>query len=325
VTLQYLDQQEADQIAYYQNYRRYVLIGICLYWSVLTLIECRSRAQADEVSEVQRLQLEIVKLVTERRVEVDVLHRRVQGGEMARTFVNRLNSRWKPLERLVAKYNVEVAKPVFEGRLSPLSLRTLKDDGIDDNDGEIWDIERLMCSSDWAVHKFVREGIEAKHRIKRAQEEQAALLLHIHRVCRWAIRQTEVLLRILEQRPADAPRIGCTRKWLELLLFSRFQTVQSMLDRANSFSLDIREHEQLLAVERRILAVLAAVGPVDAVEDEGGEEGGGEDRDEGEDEEENDIAEEEMGEVVMRVLVEELRDEAADEVNVELQRNGGVE
>jgi hypothetical protein len=85
-----------------------------------------------------------------------------------------------------------------------------------------------------------------------------------------------------------------------------------MLDRANSFNLDIREHEQLLAVERRILAVLAAVGPVDAVEDEGGEEGGGEDRDEGENEEENDIAEEEMGEVVMRVLVEELRDEAAD-------------
>ena len=46
---------------------------------------------------------------------------------MARTLVNFLISRCKPLERLVGKYNVEVAKPVFEGRLSPLSLRTLKE------------------------------------------------------------------------------------------------------------------------------------------------------------------------------------------------------
>jgi len=53
-------------------------------------------------------------------------------------------------------------------------------------------------------------------------------------------------------------------------------------------------------IERRILAVLAAVGPVDTVEDEGGEVDGGE---EGENEEENDIAEEEMGEVAMRAGV----------------------
>jgi len=36
VTLQYLDQQEADQMVYYQDYRRYVLICFCLYWSLLT-------------------------------------------------------------------------------------------------------------------------------------------------------------------------------------------------------------------------------------------------------------------------------------------------
>ena len=41
-------------------------------------------AQVDDISKVQRLQLEIVKLVTERRVVVDVLHHRAQGGKIAR-------------------------------------------------------------------------------------------------------------------------------------------------------------------------------------------------------------------------------------------------
>jgi len=185
----------------------------------------RIRAQADNISEAQRLQREIVKQVTEHRVELDVLHHRVQSGIMARTFINRLNRRWKLLERLVSKYNIQVAKPVFQGRLSPLSLRALKDDGIGDYDGEIWDIDRLMCSSDWAVHKFVREGIEAQHRIKRAEEEQAKLLLQIHRVCRWAIRQSEVLLQILEEQDVYPACVGYTQKRLELLLFSRFWTV----------------------------------------------------------------------------------------------------
>jgi hypothetical protein len=251
---------------------------------------------------------------------------------MARRFINRLNSRWKPLERLVSEYNAEVAKPAFQGRLSPLSLRALKEDGIGDHDGEIWDIERLMCSSDWAVHKFVRVGIEAQHRIERAKEEKATLLLHIHRVCRWAVRQADVLLRILEEWPANSARMGCTREWLELVLFSRFRTVQSMLDRANTFSLEIQEHEQLLTIERRIRTVLVAV-RVDGVDGEGGGEGGGgvgrgrvgdrggnedDNEDEDEDEDEDDIAQEEMGEVVMCALAEELQNEVAEEVEVEL-------
>jgi len=246
---------------------------------------------------------------------------------MARTFINRLNRRWKPLERLVSKYNIQVAKPVFQARLSPLSLRALKDDGIGDYDGEIWDIDRLMCSSDWAVHKFVREGIEAQHRIKCAEEEQAKLHLQIHRVCRWAGRQSEILLRILEGQHVY-PAVGYTRKCLELLLFSRFRTVQSMLDRANSFRLDINDHEQLLGVEGRIRAVSAAVrvggaveGPrepegIDVDEDEDEQEGDGV----GEEEDRDNIEEEEMGEVVMRALAEELQNEVAGEVEVQLYR-----
>jgi len=272
------------------------------------------RVQADEITEVERLQLEIVKLVTERRVEMDVLHHHFQGGKMARTFINRLNSRWKPLKWLVTKYNLEIGKPSFQGRLRPLSLQALKNDSVDNNDGEIWDIERLMSNSDWAVHTFVREGIEAKHRIKRAEEEQAALLLHIHRVCRWAVRQAEVLLQILTRQPFDVLHIGCTRNWLELLLFLRLQTIQSKLHRRNPFSLDITDHEKLLAAEQSILTVLAAV-PVDGVDGASDEDGcEGVDEREGELEEEDVIDVEEIGEAVLRALGEELRDEVAENV-----------
>jgi len=283
----------------------------------------RTRAQVDDISEAQWLQREIVKQVTEHRVELDVLHHRIQSGKMARTFINRLNRRWKPLEWLVSKYNIQVAKPVFQAKLSPLSLLVLKDDGICDYDGEIWDIDRLMCSSDCAVHNFVREGIEAQHRIKRAEEEQAKLLLQIHRVCRWAGRQSEILLRILEGQHVY-PAVGYTRKCLELLFFSRFRTVQ--LDRANSFRLDIGDHEQLLGVEGRIQAVLAAVQVGGAVEGPREPEGinvdGDEDKQEGEgvgeEEDRDDIEEEEMGEVVMHALAEELQNEVAGEVEVQL-------
>jgi hypothetical protein len=254
---------------------------------------------------------------------------------MARTFVNRLNRRWKPLERLVSRYKISISKPIFEGRLSPLSLQALKDDGIANHESEIWDIERLMCNSDWAVHRFVREGIEAQHRLERAKEEQITLLLHIRRVCRWAIRQAEVLLQILEERPAVASCAGSSRKWLEQLLFSRLRTVLSMLDRANSFRLEIGEQQQLHTVERRIRMVLAIV-QVDGEEDEGGNESSGDgeykgnadgvgsggrsgsknnNEDGGEDESDT---EEEMGEVIMRILGEEFREQEADEVEMEL-------
>ena len=83
-----------------------------------------------------------------------------------------------------------------------------------------------------------------------------------------------------------------------------------MLDRANSFSLEIGEQEQLHTVERRIRMVLAIV-QVDGVQDEG--ENGGED----EDEDAGD-AEEEMGEVIMRAIGEELREEEVDKVEMEL-------
>ena len=95
-----------------------------------------------------------------------------------------------------------------------------------------------------------------------------------------------------------------------------------MLDRANSFRLDIGDHEQLLGVEGRIRAVLAAVQVGAAGEPEGIDVDGDEDEQEGEgvgeEQDRDDIEEEEMGEVVMRALAEELQNEVAGEVEVQL-------
>jgi hypothetical protein len=62
------------------------------------------------LSRLQKLQTDIVKTVTERRVELEVLHRRVRGQLMARRFLGTINTRWKPLNNLVAAYNAEVQR-----------------------------------------------------------------------------------------------------------------------------------------------------------------------------------------------------------------------
>jgi len=81
---------------------------------------------------------------------------------MAKHFMRRINSRWAPLDRLVATYNQEVTKAQYADRLRPLDVNQLKEAGVDLADGEIWDIERLMSNSDWAVYDYIREGIDAQ-------------------------------------------------------------------------------------------------------------------------------------------------------------------
>ena len=130
------------------------------------------------LDEVQKIQLEIVRIITERRVETEILHRRAQhganlGGSMAKHFVRRINSRWALLDRLVATYNQEVTKAQYADRLQPLDVNRLKEAGVDLADGEIWDIERLMSNSDWAVYDYIREGIDVQSRMDQVKEEHA--------------------------------------------------------------------------------------------------------------------------------------------------------
>jgi len=142
------------------------------------------------LDEVQKIQLEIVRIITERQVETDILHRRAQhganlGGSMEKHFVRRINSRWAPLDRLVSTYNQEVTKAQYADRLRALDVNRLKEAGVDLADGEIWDIERLMSNSDWAVYDYIREGIDMQSRLDRVKEEHARLLLHTKRLVRW--------------------------------------------------------------------------------------------------------------------------------------------
>jgi hypothetical protein len=65
-------------------------------WGAETALYQRSQRRVC-LSRLQKLQTDIVKTVTERRVELEVLHRRVRGQSMARRFLGMINARWKPL------------------------------------------------------------------------------------------------------------------------------------------------------------------------------------------------------------------------------------
>jgi hypothetical protein len=212
------------------------------------------------LSRLQQLQTEIVKTVTERRVELEVLHRRVRGQAMARRFLGLINSRWKPLDKLVADYNLEVERynqrvdPEGPVRLRPLSHRQLREIGIDDADGEVWDVERLLCNEDWGVHDYVRHGIDARYRQKRAAEENKYLSLHVDRIVRWLSQQTAVLLQAL------ALDIPASKKMVQIQLLHRQKVALSFLKaakkRKNQYFWSAAQHRQLQEVHDGIAAAL---------------------------------------------------------------------
>jgi hypothetical protein len=156
------------------------------------------------LSLLQQMQTEIVKIVTERTVEIEVLHRRVCNQTMAKRFLGQINSWYKPLEKLVHDYNLEVDRyneglPAAEGdQLRHLSSQELRESGISHSDGEIWDVERLLSNADWACHKSVRVAIDAYFRQQRATEEKKMLLIHVQGICRWLSYQVGVLFHSLE-------------------------------------------------------------------------------------------------------------------------------
>jgi hypothetical protein len=94
------------------------------------------------------LQAELINIVTERRVEVDVLHQRVRGHKKAKKIIGKINGRWKQFDNLVKKYKLEIRK-VGNANLRQLSAKDIQENGIEND--EIWDIERLMSNADWAV------------------------------------------------------------------------------------------------------------------------------------------------------------------------------
>jgi hypothetical protein len=164
------------------------------------------------------LQFKIIQTITERAAENAILHRRVRGLRKSHRFIAALNSRWKQLETQVASYNQELGCLAHLGlELRPLSIYELKKLGLDAV--EIWDIDRALCHSDWAVYDYVREGIEAVFVLRRCEEEEPRLKLHCERVASWLKWRIDGMISALEQEPESAMFID--RVWAQLLHHDR--------------------------------------------------------------------------------------------------------
>jgi hypothetical protein len=167
--------------------------------------------QSTGLAKLHVLQFKIIQTITERAAENAILHRRVRGLRKSHRFIVALNSRWKQLETQVASYNQELDSLAHLGlELRRLSIAELKKQGLDAV--EIWDIDRALCHSDWAVYDYVREGIEAVFVLRRCEEEEPRLKLHCERVVSWLKWRIHGMISALEQEPESAMFID--RVWV---------------------------------------------------------------------------------------------------------------
>ena len=146
------------------------------------------------LKQLHYLQATLIKIVTERRVDIDVLHKRVRAQKKAKKFILKINGRWKLLDNLAEKHNAEIRK-VGDANLRQLSATDIRENGTDNN--EIWDIEWLMSNSDWAVYQYVRDGIWWYFVQQWVVEERSMLQLHAQRLIKWLKHQGNVILNLL--------------------------------------------------------------------------------------------------------------------------------
>lgn len=153
--------------------------------------------QRDALQKLNSLQMRIIHVVTERTAETSIIKRRVRGLKNAVKFSQSISQRWTSLKKLVADYNIELQTlkgSQYELDLRELDLKVLKEHGIDYS--EIWDLDRLMANSDWAVIDYVREGIEALTALDRADEEEFSLKINCERSFIWLKKQIEAIYSI---------------------------------------------------------------------------------------------------------------------------------
>lgn len=280
------------------------------------------------LSAIRDLQTRIIHTITERATEQELLHRRL-GQDLAKKFLESVNSRWKALEKLVESYNKEVRR-AGNVRLRLLVATELKKNGLDME--EVWDIDLLMSRSDWAVYPFIRAAIEARFRLERAVEERVQLKLHCARMVEWCLHRVTVLLN---QR--DAVLAEKKRKLAEAVLHS-YKVIGALLNsRLPGEMLSAENRERLLAMKYRIEnsaypEVCQRRLPPPPLPDPGlptpSEEQGAESDDESEYEDEGE--DEEFGGVIAEYLERELRDlventgsnQVVNEANNGQQENG---
>jgi hypothetical protein len=50
-----------------------------------------------------------------------------------------------------------------------LSSKSLQWDGL--RNEQLWDLDRMQSQADWAIHEYVREGIDSHFRLMRVEEK----------------------------------------------------------------------------------------------------------------------------------------------------------
>ena len=211
----------------------------------LLYTRCRRGAVLKRLHKIQAM---IVRVVTERTLELDILHHRIRGHKQAKKAISAINSRWRQLDRLVADYNKEVTRinsgQEFEiggTELREINARDIRERGIECD--EVWDVDRMSARSDWAKYHFVRQGIEACFLLKRTAEERDRLQLHLKRISRWLVRQCGVLLQILDPM-ANVSNPTIPHEAVAILLLRRDKVAANLLE---------IKHADLLSAEAREL------------------------------------------------------------------------
>ena len=184
------------------------------------------------LKKLHKIQATIIRVVTERTLELDILHHRTRGHKQAKKAITAINSRWRQLDRLVNSYNREV-RQINSGdqgseigglEVREVNARDIREKGIECD--EVWDVDRMLSRSDWAKHHFVREGIEACFLLDRVIEDRERLQLHFKRICRWVLRQCRVLIEILD----PAANVTISRDSIKLLLLHRDKVAANLLE-----------------------------------------------------------------------------------------------
>jgi hypothetical protein len=122
---------------------------------------------------------------------------------------------------------------------------------------ELWHVDRMLATDDWAIYDFGGEGIEARHVQKHVVEEQLQLMLHAERMTRWVLRQSRMLID-LPSDPHLKPR-KIFRNNLKLQLLQRDKVAQSLLGMKNADLLPAERRNELLELRDLISKVMHCV------------------------------------------------------------------
>jgi hypothetical protein len=142
--------------------------------------------------------------------------------------------------------------PDQNNRVRRLNTDELRERGLECD--ELWDVDRMLTTDDWAVHDFIREGIEAIHIQQRVAEERHQLLIHAERMARWVLRQSRVLIDLLcNQHHRHAEKL---RDQLKLHLLHRDKVADSLLRMKNADILPAERKKELLDLRLRISNVM---------------------------------------------------------------------